>query len=200
MSEHTTAAFRRPISSTPLLSELLGLLRAHRCAFGQERTFLRAQALIFAHLFCFARRTVTQALAALGLTDADWSAFYRLFSTPSRIDYEALSGRFLEGVLAHIAPSEPFVAAVDGAQVPRHSHKKMPGTSWLKCPRTPPFMPGIHRAQRFLHLAALLPKSERGYSRAAPLRWEPAFSPRRPWPGRRSPGRSGRPGWMPSGG
>jgi len=51
----------------------------------------------------------------------------------------------------------------------------MPGTSWLKNPRTPPFMPGPHRAQRFLHLAALLPQSEEGYSRALPLRWEPAF-------------------------
>ena len=36
-------------------------------------------------------------------------------------------------------------------------------------------MPGIHRAQRFLHLAALLPRTEDGYSRALPLRWEPAF-------------------------
>ena len=51
----------------------------------------------------------------------------------------------------------------------------MPGTSWLKSPKTPPFSPGAHRAQRFLHLAALLPKSEEGYSRALPLRMEPAF-------------------------
>jgi hypothetical protein len=36
-------------------------------------------------------------------------------------------------------------------------------------------MPGPHRAQRFLHLAALLPQNERGYTRALPLRWEPAF-------------------------
>jgi hypothetical protein len=35
-------------------------------------------------------------------------------------------------------------------------------------------MPGIHRAQRFVHLAALLPP-EQGYSRALPLRWEHAF-------------------------
>lgn len=59
-------------------------------------------------------------------------------------------------------------------QLPRSSHK-MPGTSWLKSPRTPPFRPGPHRAQRFLHLAALLPASEEGYTRALPLRLEPAF-------------------------
>jgi len=63
------------------------LLLAHRPAFRQERTFLRAQALLLGHLFAFAQRTITQALTALvGLTEHDdWSAFYRLFGAP-RID------------------------------------------------------------------------------------------------------------------
>jgi hypothetical protein len=56
----------------------------------------------------------------------------------------------------------------------RHS-QKMPGAAWLKCPRTPPFKPGPWRAQRFVHLAALLPRTPDGSSRALPLRWEPAF-------------------------
>ncbi|MGH9818046.1 MAG: transposase, partial [Candidatus Acidiferrales bacterium] len=51
---------------------------------------------------------------------------------------------------------------------------KMPGSSWLKAPRTPPFRPGIHRAQQFVHLAWLTPL-EAGYSRAIPLRFLPAF-------------------------
>lgn len=164
-----------PISATatPLLGELRRLLMAHRSSFRQQRTFRRMQALIFGHLFCFARRTVTQALVALGLTDHDWSAFYRLFNEP-RIDYKTLTGCFLSETLDHIPESEPYVTVVDGVQVPRHS-RKMPGTSWLKSPSTPPFKPGSHRAQRFLHLAALLPRTDQGYSRALPLRWEPAF-------------------------
>lgn len=176
MPEHTTAASRRPTSPPSLLSELFRLLEAHRGAFRQRRTFLRTQALLFAHLFCFARRTITQALLTLGVVDSDWSAFYRLFSVASRIDYEALSGRFLKETLEHFEDEEaaPYVTVVDGVQIARHSHK-MPGTSWLKSPRTPPFMPGIHRAQRFMHLACLLPTSEAGYSRALPLRWESAF-------------------------
>jgi len=153
---------------------LRSLLLAHRPAFRQERTFLRAQPLLFGHLFSFARRTLTQAFVALGLTEHDdWSAFYRLFGAP-RIDYGKLTGCFFEETLPHMPASEPYVAVVDGMHLPRSSHK-MPGTSWLKAPRTPPFRPGIHRAQRFLHLAALLPKSEEGYSRALPLRLEPAF-------------------------
>lgn len=110
---------------------------------------------------------------ALGATDSDCSGFYRLFNEP-RMDYETLTGCFLSETLEHIPQSEPYVTVVDGVQVPRHSYR-MPGTSRLKNPCTPPFMPGIHRAQRFLHLAALLPQSEQGYSRALPLRWEPAF-------------------------
>jgi DDE superfamily endonuclease len=175
MPEHTTPSFTAHHALPPLLSELFALLRAHRSAFRQERTFLRAQALLVGHLFCFARRTITQALVALGITEGDWSAFYRLFSVPARIDYEKLSGHFLEQTLRHISPQDPYVAVVDGVQIARHSHK-MPGSCWLKSPRTPPFMPGIHRAQRFAHLACLLPQSQTGYSRALPLRWECAFT------------------------
>jgi len=131
------------------------------------------QALILGHLFSFARRTVTQALVSLDLTECDWSAFYRLFNEP-RIDYEELTRCFFSETLPHVPATDPYVAVVDGVQVPRHS-RKMPGTSWLKHPKTPPFMPGPHRAQRFLHLAALLPRSQEGYTRALPLRWEPSF-------------------------
>ncbi len=113
-------------------------------------------------------------MIALGLTEHDWSAFYRLFDEP-RIDYEALSECFFRETLPHLAPCDPYyVAVVDGVQLPRHS-RRMPGTSWLKHPKTPPFRPGPHRAQRFLHLAALLPRSAAGYTRALPLRFEPAF-------------------------
>jgi hypothetical protein len=176
VSEHTSPESTPPPSVTlpPLLAALWALLLAHRGAFGQERTFLRAQALILGHLFAFARRTITQALLALGLTDTDWSAFYRLFATP-RIDYEALAERFFFEALPHMPPAEePYVSVVDGVQIPRSSNT-MPGTSWLKCPRTPLFKPGPHRAQRFLHLACLMPTNEDGYSRALPLRLEPAF-------------------------
>ena len=165
-----------PSRTTPeatLLYALRQVLGAHRPAFEQDRPFRRMQDLVFGCLFSFARRTVTQALVAFGLTNHDWSAFYRLFNEP-RMDYEELTRCFFGETLGHVPKHEPYVAVVDGIQISRHSHK-MPGTSWLKHPKTPPFSPGPHRAQRFLHLAALLPQSEEGYTRALPLRWEPAF-------------------------
>ena len=74
---------------------------------------------------------------------------------------------------------DPYVAVVDRVQFPRHSHK-MVVTSWQKNQRTPPCVPGPHRAQRrFLHLAALLPQNENGYSQTLPLRWEQSFTVRR---------------------
>ncbi|CAN5628552.1 hypothetical protein BH24ACT20_BH24ACT20_00680 [soil metagenome] len=82
------------------------------------------QALVFGYLFSFARRTVTQALVALGrvavgVTDSDWSGFYRLFSEP-RIDYEVLTRCFLREALEHVAPGDPYVVVVDGVQITRH--------------------------------------------------------------------------------
>lgn len=157
---------------TQLLNELFGLLEAQRAVFRQGRVFRRAVSLFLSEIFTFGRHTVTQGLLALGLTDSDWSAWYRLFSR-ERYPEEALSRSVLAESLVHVAAEAPYVLGVDATQVARSS-QKMPGTSWLKAPRTAPFKPGLHRAQRFEHLSWLLPLQD-GYSRAVPLRFLPAF-------------------------
>lgn len=159
-------------TSSTLLNNLFALLDAHRSAFGQERVFRRAISLLLSEIFSFGRHTVTQGLLALGITDGDWSAWYRLFSR-ERYAEDQLSQCLLAETLGHVPEDGPYVIGVDATQVPRSSHK-MPGTSWLKAPRTAPFKPGIHRAQRFEHISWLLP-IEQGYSRAVPLRFLPAF-------------------------
>jgi len=111
----------------------------------------------------------------LGLTDGDWSAWYRLFSR-GRFDEEKLCDCLLQETLEHVAGDEPYCAAIDGTAIHRSS-LKMPGTSWLNDTRFSAFRPGIHRAQRFLHGAWLTPL-EAGYSRAIPLRFLPAFPPK----------------------
>jgi hypothetical protein len=168
VSEHITS----PTRPSSLLHELQVILAAHRPAFRQDRPFARMVALVYASLFAFARHTVTQLLVALGQTDHDWSAWYRLFSVP-RLDYEELTRCYFRETLQAIGTEGPYVAVIDGVQLPRSS-RTMPGTTWLKHPRTPVFKPGIHRAQRFVHLAGLLPP-EQGYSRVLPLRFEHAF-------------------------
>lgn len=165
-----------PESTKPtpvLLPQLVTLLVAHRPACGQDRVFHRLVALTLACVCALGRRSLTQLLVVLGRGSLDWSAAYRLFSTP-RLDYARLAQCFLHQTLAHVAPAAPYAVAVDGVQVPRSS-RTMPGTSWLHAPRTPPFRRGIHRAQRFSHLAWLTPPTLDGYSRALPLRVVPAF-------------------------
>jgi hypothetical protein len=155
-----------------LLRNLFELLESQRSIFRQERTFLRALGLLMGELFVFARHTVTQELLALGLTDSDWSAWYRLFSR-QRFAAERASECLFAETLRHTDIQEPYVIGVDGVQVARSS-LKMPGTSWLKAPHTAAFRPGIHRAQRFVDLSWLVQQVE-GFSRAIPLSWLPAF-------------------------
>jgi hypothetical protein len=155
-----------------LVNELVQLLLAHREAFGQQRVFERVIALVFAEVVVWARHTVTQLLWALGIQNEDWSAWYRLFSR-GRFQEEAVNRVLFRETLRHVAPEDLYVIGGDGVQIWRDS-RKMEGTSWLKCPRTPVWRPGIHRAQRFLNGSWLMPP-EQGYSRAVVLRLLPAF-------------------------
>ena len=157
----------------PLLHHLFELIEHHRSAFKQERPFQRAIWLLLSELFTFARHTVTQGLLALGETENDWSAWYRLFSH-ERFDYEKLTDQTIQETVGHTTAQEPYVVAADGVLVPRSS-RKMEGTAWLKALGTAPFKPGLARAQRFVNLSWLAPLAE-GYSRAFPLRMLPAFT------------------------
>jgi len=136
---------------------------------------MRAVGLVLAEIFSFGRHTVTQGLLSLGVTDGDWSAWYRLFSR-ERFDEEKLSACLLQESLAHVGAEELYCVAIDSTSLHRSS-LKMPGTSWMRDARFSAFRPGIHRAQRFLHGAWLTPL-EAGYSRAIPLRFLPAFPPK----------------------
>lgn len=164
---------RRKQEVPELLMALMTLLEMHRPIFRQQRVFNRVVALVLAEVFAFARHTVTQLLLTLGITDDDWSAWYRIFSR-QRIDEEAAGRVMLEAVVSEMGASELFVTGFDGFQVPRSS-RKMPGTSWSPALGTAPFKKGIHRAQRFVEGSWLTPLVN-GFSRAIPLRCLPTFT------------------------
>lgn len=167
MQQHSTIS----AAQQPLVTTFLSLLLPLRACCRQERPFQRLVALALAATITLGRQTITQALATLGI-GGDWSAFYRLFSTP-RLDAELLRQQVFAASLELVPAAGPYVVALDGVQVPRHSWR-LCGTSWLYNPSSPPFQRGIHRAQRFTDLALLLPVNASGYSRAVPLWWEPA--------------------------
>lgn len=156
-----------------LLKHLFELIAKHREIFKQERVYQRVFALILSELFVFARHTITQMLMTLGMVDQDWSATYRIFSE-RRFKYaEAREVVFAESV-THIKANDVLVVAGDATQTPRSS-RKMEGSGWLRNPRNPAFMVGIHASQRWFNGSILLP-AEQGYSRALPVYWEPAFT------------------------
>ena len=156
-----------------LLKNLEQLLEAHRPIFNQERVYQRVKALVYALLFAFGRRTLTQLLITLGLTDRDWSGWYRIFSQ-LRFDPMQASEIMLKEVLGHIAKDEILVVGGDGTQTPR-TGRKIEGVGYLRCMRTPVFKTGIHLAQRWFNFCIMLP-IENGFSRALPLLWLPCFT------------------------
>lgn len=156
-----------------LLKNLFGLLHAHRGVFKQERTYQRVVALVEAEIFALARHTVTQLLMCLGQTEADWSIWYRLFSQ-RRFDYNQASEVLMSETLNHVGEEAVYVVVGDGTQTPRSS-RKLEGSGWLRNLRTPRFKTGIHAAQRWFNGSWLTP-AEQGYSRAIPIRWQPAFT------------------------
>ena len=156
-----------------LLANVYQILEAHRRIFRQARVFWRVVALFFSEVFTFGRHTVTQGLLTLGLSDADWSAWYRLFSL-GRFDAKKAGQEMLRQTLVHVPVEAPYVIVADGVKVYRHS-QKMPGTAWTKGPRTAAFRPGLERAQRFVNISWLAPIEGEGWTRAIPLVWWPAF-------------------------
>src|SRR5215218_261422 len=104
----------------PLTAVFFGLLAAHRVACRQERTFHRLSGFAVGWLLALGRHTVTRVLAALGLVEADWTAFYRLFGR-NRVDVDALGRTLLRQTLALAPVDTPYLVAVDGTTIPRRS-------------------------------------------------------------------------------
>jgi hypothetical protein len=157
---------------TPLLKQLVNLLEAHRSVAGQQRVYVRVMALVVAEVFALSRHTITQLLMTLGLTEQDWSGWYRLFSQ-RRFKIERATEVLFGETLQHVDAAGVYVVAGDGTQTPRSSGK-LEGVGWLRSLRTAVFKAGIEHAQRWFNGSWLVP-AEAGYSRAVPLRWLPAF-------------------------
>jgi len=156
-----------------LLTQMMSLISKCEQVYGQKRVFNRVLGLVMAELFSFGRHTITQLLLTLGLTEEDWSAWYRLFSG-GRFDEEKTGAVMVGEMLVEVAATEPFVVGADGFHVPRCS-QTMPGTGWMRGLNTAKFKPGIQRGQRFVEGSWLTPMVN-GYSRAIPIRCLTAFT------------------------
>lgn len=92
----------------------------HIGAYKSRSECFRVWALILAELFFFARHTIEQLILALGLTEADWSAWYRFFSA-LRFVYDKASEIVFGETLHHVREDELYVVGGDATQTPRSS-------------------------------------------------------------------------------
>ena len=159
--------------SPVLVGEVIGLVKKCEGGYKQQRVFNRVMALVMAELFAFGRHTLTQLLLILGVTDEDWSGWYRIFSFGRYAEAET-SRVMAEEMLKEVEEEEPFVVGGDGFHVPRCS-EKMPGTGWMRGQATAKWRPGLQRGQRYVETSWLTPLTN-GFSRAIPLRCLPAFT------------------------
>jgi hypothetical protein len=162
--------------STALLSQWQQLIAPARASCRQERSWQRLLVLSCGLLSALGRHTLAQVITTIGSGDADWSPWYRLFNT-ARVDWETAQQQVLAAVVAELPATAPLTLALDATQLPRTS-RRMAGVGWAPQPRTPVWKRGIHLAHRWAGLSVLLPRSAAGDSRALPLRFLPAPTPR----------------------
>jgi len=163
-----------------LKATLEGLIRRCRPAFGEERTFARAQTLLLSELLCLGRHTVSGLLTTCGQERWDWSSSYRLFER-ERIAGAELFRVARAAVLEQAPAGSPLVVLMDDTLL-RKRGRKVAGASWRRDPLGPHFTNNFIWAQRFLQISAALPEMFAGPSRARgiPLAFRHCPSPKKP--------------------
>lgn len=163
-----------------LLPQLHSLLdRGWRLAFPQARTHERAVEHAIASLCVLGRRTLSRSLGALGRSDCDWSADYRMFSRspwkPERL-FDPVIDEYQERY-----PKGPIVAAIDDTKLHK-TGKKIPGTCWQRDPLSPPFHVNLLFGLRFLQASLLFPHYREGDypPRGIPVRFQEASPLKKP--------------------
>ena len=157
-----------------LIQQFHSLLeRGWQTAFPQARSRQRAIEHAIALPCVFGRRTISRTLGALGRTDCDWSADYKMFSRcrwePDRL-FDPVIDEYLDRY-----PKSPVVAAIDDTKL-RKSGKKIKGASWHRDPLSPPFHMNLVYGLRFLQASMLFPHYREGDfpPRGIPVRFQEA--------------------------
>jgi hypothetical protein len=150
-----------------------------RSAFPQARNRKRAIEHAIALPCVFGRRTISQTLSALGRTNCDWSADYKLFS---RCSWE--SQRLFDPVIDEYLdryPERPVVAAIDDTKL-RKTGRKIKSARWQRDPLSPPFHLNFMFGLRFLQASILFPHYDEGDypARGIPVRFQEATPLKKP--------------------
>jgi hypothetical protein len=158
-----------------MLVEAYGLLldKGWQSLFRQARTQRRALEHALALPAVLGRRTVSRTICALGRSDQDWSADYKLYSR-SAWSSQSLFDPILEDYLIRYRQG-PIGMVFDDTRLAK-TGKKVPGASWGRDPMSPPFQVNLLWGVRFLQAGLLFPHHGQGdvSARSLPVRFEEA--------------------------
>jgi hypothetical protein len=138
-----------------LIDQLHSLLvHGWQTAFSQSRSRRRAIEHALALPCVMGRRTISRTLCALGRTNSDWSADYKMFSR-SRWKPEELFHPVIDEYLNRY-PEGPIAVAIDDTKL-RKVGKKIPGAFWQRDPMSPHFHVNFLYGLRFVQASLLFP-------------------------------------------
>jgi len=142
-------------------------------AFPRARSRKRAIEHAIALPCLFGRRTISRTVCALGRTDQDWSADYKIFSRclwKSERLFDPVIDEYLDRY-----PKAPVVAAIDDTKL-RKTGRKIKGASWHRDPLSPPFHMNLVYGLRFLQASMLFAHYREGDfpPRGIPVRFQEA--------------------------
>lgn len=163
-----------------LMQQFHSLLeRGWQMAFPQARSLNRAIEHAIALPCVFGRRTISRTLGALGRTDRDWSADYKMFSR-CRWEPERLFDPVIDEYLDRY-PNRPVVGAIDDTKL-RKTGRKIKSASWHRDPLSPPFHTNLVYGLRFLQASILFPHYLEGDfpPRGLPVRFQEAPPVKKP--------------------
>lgn len=127
--------------------------------FAQERSLGRAIEHAMALPCILGRRTISRTLCALGRSDHDWSADYKMFSR-SRWQADLLFDPVIDSYVTRY-PEGPIPAAFDDTKLAK-TGRKIATAFWQRDPMSPPFHVNLLRGLRFIQASLLFPHHQEG--------------------------------------
>ena len=163
-----------------LAAQLYSLLdRGWQTVFAQERSLHRAIEHALALPCVMGRRTISRTLCALGRSNQDWSADYKMFSR-SRWQAESLFDPVIEDYLARY-PEGLVIAAFDDTKLAK-TGKQIATAFWQRDPMSPPFHVNFIYGLRFVQASLLFPHYREGdfSARGFPVTFQEAPAIKKP--------------------
>lgn len=157
-----------------LASRLVELARdSWQAVFSSRASCERAIEHLLAMSSTLGRRTLSRTIMALGRSDRDWSADYKLYSRSHWVARELFAP--VLGQATPMSGSGPIPIALDDTKLTK-TGRHVPGAGWHRDPLSPPFHVNLQWGLRYLQASLLIRTEPESACRSLPIRFEPA-----PW-------------------